>query len=159
MLKCSRLNTLLTLLTLGLFACSSEKEVIVDPNAPAREIAIHGNDSMKFDITLIEAKPGEKLKIALTNTGKMPAQSMAHNWILLKPMISEDIAALATNALMNGPGYLPTDQSEIIIHTKMLGPGESDTVEFNAPTKKGTYPFICSFPGHYMTMKGEMIVK
>jgi azurin len=30
-------------------------------------------------------------------------------------------------------------------------------VTFTAPAK-GTYPYICTFPGHYQTMKGVMTV-
>ena len=158
-MKNYQLNIILSILAVGLFSCSSEKEVVVDPNAPAREITINGTDQMQFDVGIITAKPGEKLKIVMSNVGKMPAQSMSHNWVLLKPMLSEDIAELANEAVQHGPEYLPADMSSVIVHTKMCGPGESDTVEFNAPTKKGHYPYICSFPGHYMTMKGEMVVQ
>ena len=39
----------------------------------------------------------------------------------------------------------------------MIGGGESDTITFTAP-KKGSYTYICTFPGHYGLMKGVLIV-
>ena len=41
---------------------------------------------------------------------------------------------------------------------KLIGGGEETTVTFDAPAK-GTYDFICSFPGHYALMKGKFIVE
>ena len=51
-----------------------------------------------------------------------------------------------------------SDRDQVIAHTKLIGGGESDTITFDAP-EKGTYEFICSFPGHYMSMKGKLIIK
>ena len=36
--------------------------------------------------------------------------------------------------------------------------GESDRLNFNAPTTPGEYNFVCSFPGHYVRMYGVMLV-
>jgi azurin len=47
----------------------------------------------------------------------------------------------------------------IIVFTKLLGPGESDTITFNAPAA-GVYDYICTFPGHVILgMRGKMTVK
>jgi azurin len=55
--------------------------------------------------------------------------------------------------------YIPaSEESSIIAHTKMLGGGESDTIEFTAPAK-GSYEYLCSFPGHYALMRGVLIVE
>ena len=42
--------------------------------------------------------------------------------------------------------------------TKLLKPGESDTITFTAPPA-GTYPFICTYPGHYPKMQGKLIAE
>jgi azurin len=57
--------------------------------------------------------------------------------------------------------YVPTVKPKrVLASTKLLGPGESHTVRFYAPTKPGRYVFICSFPGHFQVgMKGELIVE
>ncbi|MDQ5977348.1 MAG: hypothetical protein QG602_320, partial [Verrucomicrobiota bacterium] len=45
-------------------------------------------------------------------------------------------------------------------HTKLLGPKQSEEIVFTAPAEAGEYPFICSFPAHFIAgMKGVMVVK
>ena len=124
-----------------------------------RVIEITGNDAMKYSISEIVAKPGEALEVQLTNIGELPKAAMSHNWVLLKPMSDADIATFAMAAMPKAPEYLPDDKSAILAHTKTLGSKETDTVDFNAPTEPGEYPFICTFPGHYALMKGKLIVK
>ena len=48
-----------------------------------RAIEITGNDTMKFSLTEIAAKPGEKLSVTLVNLGTTPKFSMGHNWVLV----------------------------------------------------------------------------
>jgi azurin len=115
---------------------------------------------MKFNIVEVRAKPGEALAVTLKNQGTMPKFSMGHNWVLLTEGV--DIVAFANDAGMAAKtDYVPTAyRDRIIASTKLLGPGESDTVIFYAPTKPGRYVFICSFPGHFQVgMKGELIVE
>lgn len=40
----------------------------------------------------------------------------------------------------------------------MLDNGQSEVLEFNAPDKPADYEFVCTFPGHYMLMRGIMKV-
>jgi azurin len=47
---------------------------------------------------------------------------------------------------------------KVIAHTKILGPGESQTIELIAPSA-GTYDYLCTFPTHAVFMHGRMIVK
>ena len=55
--------------------------------------------------------------------------------------------------------YIPPDAlDQIIAHTKLLGPGETDTIEFDAPGP-GSYPFLCTFPGHVALMSGTLVVQ
>lgn len=128
--------------------------------ASGRAVEITANDTMKFSITEIHAKPGEPLSVTLKNVGTTPKFSMGHNWILLKT--GTNLEAFTTEAMTAAAtDYVPASQKEqIIAHTKLLGPKESDTATFNAPAAPGRYPFLCSFPGHYQVgMKGELIVE
>ena len=142
----------------------TDKSAATDKNAmtPAsgRVVEITGNDTMKFSVTEIRAKPGESLTVKLTNVGTMPKLSMGHNWVLLKAanLVDPVIAAAPQAASTN---YVPdSHKNDIIAHTKLLGPKESDSVTFQAPKEPGHYPFFCSFPGHYQVgMKGELIVE
>ena len=54
--------------------------------------------------------------------------------------------------------FIPEDK-RILQATKLLDPNSSETLRFLAPDKPGIYPYLCTFPGHWVLMKGEMIVK
>lgn len=128
--------------------------------AEGRPVEITGNDTMKFNVETIRAQPGEALAVTLRNIGTMPKFSMGHNWVLLDA--GTDLAAFANAAASAAKtDYLPASaKDQILAATKLLGPKESDTVVFTAPTKPGRYVYLCSFPGHYQVgMKGELIVE
>lgn len=128
-------------------------------SSDAKAFEITGNDAMQFNVTEMAVAPGQTVKLSLKNVGKLPAQAMSHNWVLLSTGNWDDVAKLAMDAATKAPTYLPADQSAILAHTKMLGPGESDSIEFTAPTTPGEYWYICTFPGHFALMKGKLIVK
>ena len=125
-----------------------------------RPIEIVGNDTMKFSVTEISAKPGEKLTITLVNLGTTPKFSMGHNWVLVLPMPDvQPFLTAAAEAVTTD--YVPqgTQKDRILAATKLLGPNERDTVTFTAPTTPGRYDFFCTFPGHYQVgMRGVLIV-
>jgi len=142
----------------------SDAPVATEPTAAVpsangvREIEITANDSMKFSVTEIRAQAGEKLRVTMTNMGNMPKQAMGHNWVLLVPMDDAAVTALAQSAAANTPEYVPADAAKIVVYTKLLGPKQTDTVEFAAPATPGEYPFVCTFPGHAALMRGKLIV-
>lgn len=129
------------------------------PATSGRTLELSADDTMKFSATQFTAAPGETLRLTLTNKGKIPKQAMAHNWVLLKPMSDVEVNAFGMKASTTPPDYLPADRSSVLVHTRMLGPGESDTIAFTAPATPGMYPFLCTFPGHFALMKGTLIVK
>ncbi|MEM9391297.1 MAG: plastocyanin/azurin family copper-binding protein, partial [Bacteroidota bacterium] len=53
--------------------------------------------------------------------------------------------------------YIP-ESDDILIHTALIGGGETTTITFEAPVK-GSYEFLCSFPGHWGLMRGKFIVE
>ena len=138
-----------------------ERPAFPAASADAKEgvIVIEGNDQMKYNKTEIRVKAGEKVKLTLKHVGKMDKQVMGHNWALLAK--DADVATIGNAAAMAADNdYIPADMADkIIAHTKMIGGGQSDTIEFNAPTEPGTYTFMCTFPGHYALMKGQFIVE
>lgn len=128
--------------------------------ASGRAVKITANDTMKFNVTEIHAKAGEALAVTLANEGAIPKFSMGHNWVLFTTNV--DWAAFNADAAMAAAtDYIPAAyRDRILAHTKLLGPKESDTALFYAPTMPGRYPFICSFPGHMQVgMKGDLIVE
>lgn len=128
--------------------------------AAPREIVLTAGDNMKYNVTGLEAAPGETLHVTLTNIGTMPKEAMGHNWILLKA--GSDAAAFsAAAATAKDSEYVPASlQDEILAHIELLGPRKSGEVTFTAPAQPGQYPYLCSFPAHYLTgMKGSLVVK
>jgi azurin len=126
-----------------------------------RAIEITATDNMKFNVTEIAAKPGEKLSVTLVNLGTTPKFSMGHNWVLLAAGI--DVSQfLITAAEAVTTEYVPAAAGgdRILAATKLLGPKERDTVTFAAPGAPGRYEFLCSFPGHFQVgMRGVLIVQ
>lgn len=158
----TRTLPLLAIATVLLVACNKPAPTAPAPAvnpADGRAIEITADDTMKYSVTEIRATPGEKLVIVLKNIGRMPKQAMAHNWVLLKPMDDSAAGALAMAASSRLPDYLPADLSAVLAHTKMLGSGESDALKVTAPTEPGTYPYLCTFPGHFALMRGKLIVQ
>ena len=122
-------------------------------------LAIEGNDLMKYNVT--ELKVGADctdVELTLKHVGKLPKQTMGHNWVLAK---TTDYTAVANAGMAAGldKDYLPVDDKRIIAHTKVIGGGESTSVKFPVSklTKGGDYTFFCSFPGHYGLMRGKFI--
>jgi azurin len=130
-----------------------------DANAVAT-LEFTANDSMKFNLTRAEVKAGQEVKVIFTNIGSMPKAAMGHNWVLLKK--GTDIEAFDKAAIgAAATDYVPAALADqIIAHTKLLGPKQTDEITFKAPTEPGEYPFLCSFPAHFQAgMKGVLVVK
>lgn len=129
-----------------------------DKAGSPRVIEISGNDQMKFSLATLEAKAGEDLKVIFTNAGTLPKEAMGHNWVLLKA--GTDVNAFATAAMTSkATDYIPAGMKDkVIANTPVLGPKQKAEVAFKAPAA-GTYTYICSFPGHYMIMRGTLTVK
>lgn len=140
------------------------------PKAPAaakagtvkagRTIQLTGGDDMKFNLTTIEAKPGETLHIVLKSIGTIPKIAMGHNFVALK--LGADVTEFV-KASMNARDteFVPAAlKAQVLAATKLAGPGETVEVTFKVPAKAGSYPYMCTFPGHYAAgMKGMLVVK
>ena len=130
------------------------------PTDPVRVIDIVGTDDMKYSVTAIKARRGETLQIRLTSKGTIPKIAMAHNVVVLK--IGTDIAKLLKDgAPSRATDFIPpTMMNAVLAKTPFAGPGETVQVTFTVPAQPGSYPFICTFAGHYQAgMKGTLIVK
>ena len=54
--------------------------------------------------------------------------------------------------------YVP--KSKKVLHaTRMVAPLSAESLRFIAPKEPGEYPYLCTFPGHWIIMKGTMVVK
>ena len=128
--------------------------------AEPRVVKLKGLDAMQYDVKVIQATPGEALKVTLTTVSSMAKAEMSHNFVLLAKGTNADSFAME-GAMARDNGYIPKSKAaSILAQTKLAGGGESVEVTFNAPKEPGEYMYICTFPGHYIGgMKGKLIVK
>lgn len=110
---------------------------------------------MRYDVAEFTVAPGAEVKIVLENVDDMP-----HNLVFFQA--GTDVVA-ATNKNMEKPeealkrNWLP-DDPRMLAHSKMVDPKATDEFVFKAPEKAGVYPYVCTFPGHALTMQGKMRV-
>ena len=123
-------------------------------------VKMTGNDRMKFSLESFSVPAGSPVKVVFNNVGKMPKAAMGHNVVFLAAEANTNAFAAAA-ASARETDYIPEQlQDQILIATKLLGPGETDTIEFTAPKTPGEYAFLCSFPAHaYAGMVGVMVVE
>jgi len=117
---------------------------------------ISGNDLMQYDKQELDVPGGcAQVTITLHHAGKLPAQAMGHNWVLVN---SADVVAVANAGMTAGlqNNYLPPGDKRVLASTKVVGGGETASVTFaTSILKKGAaYTFLCTFPGHNALMRG-----
>lgn len=119
-------------------------------------------ERMRFTKEQFSVRPGQSVKVHFTNP-----DATDHNWVLVQPG-SVDIVGSAANEMAKNPANMASDfipdsqRDSIIAHSRMIGPtrkSKTDVIRFKAPVIPGDYPYICTFPGHWVIMKGLMRVE
>ena len=125
-----------------------------------RTVEITGADDMKYSVTSIPAKPGETLRIRLVSKGTLPKIAMAHNVVVLK-LGSKQIDFVNAAAMARATDFIPAEmKDQVLAATTLAGPGETVETTLKVPTTPGSYPFVCTFPGHFAAgMRGTIVVK
>lgn len=120
-------------------------EVIIKPD-PANPLA--------YDTKTIAVKAGQTVKLTFNNTH--PTLPQPHNFVLGKLGVDKGkMLGIAMSAMtLVDKGYIP-DSQDILAHTKLIQPNQSETIEFVVPTA-GEYHYICTFPGHGAIMNGVL---
>ncbi len=111
-------------------------------------------ERMMYDVKELTVKPGKKVKLTFANPDFMP-----HNMLLVKPGKADDVGlkAIALGASGFDVGFVP-QSDDILWSIKLVDHGQEEVINFTAPTSEGAYPYICSFPGHHLLMRGTLIV-
>ena len=122
-----------------------------------REVRIDTISGLKYSKTLIEAKPSEPLVLKLKNVDAMP-----HNLVIIEPGSTKKVGE-ASFKMISDPkagekNYAP-NLDEVLHIIPVIEPGKTHALHFRAPEKPGDYPYICTFPGHWMAMQGILRVK
>jgi azurin len=112
---------------------------------------------MKFTQTTIAARPGQRVEITLNNTDDMPHNIVIFRRGTLAEYEKELFGSLNETeraAARVRPGFAERARGLAAAER-----GESDVVTFDAPAEPGEYPFVCSFPGHWATMRGVLRIE
>ena len=136
----------------------SMKNITVEPKTWSNKIDIAIELStapgLKFDQSNITVLAGSKVKLTFNNTDDMP-----HNFLLIAQNKEDEVGIAASKLGLDGAAldYVPKTE-DVIAHTNLLAPNEIESIYFTAPLVPGPYPFLCTFPGHYLTMRGILTV-
>ncbi|GAB5559847.1 MAG: hypothetical protein SynsKO_14940 [Synoicihabitans sp.] len=124
----------------------------IDTDARIIDLASTGI-TLAYDKTEIRARAGERLAIRYTN-----ASDMIHNIVLVRSdadIQPVGVAAIAARA----DEFIPASEAtRILAHSRLAYPGDVVVMEFTVPAP-GTYPYICTFSGHFTMMQGKLIVE
>ncbi len=116
------------------------------------EIASVG-DTMYFDKKTLTVPTGAEVHLTLKNNGKLAV--MQHNWVLVKKGAEAKVALAGMEKAPDAGFVVPS--SDVLAYTPLAPPQKTVEVTFTAPAP-GDYPYICTFPGHYVVMKGVLTV-
>ena len=111
---------------------------------------------MIYDKERIAVQAGKPVEFRFTNTDSMP-----HNFAITIPGALEEVGKLAeaTGTAEDAieRHYIPkTDK--VLLASRLLQPGETQALTYEAPKKPGIYPYVCTYPGHWQRMYGALYV-
>ncbi len=146
---------------------------IVEPKATGKDAQFDKQENLKlvkvscipermlFSTQQFSVTVGQPVKIVFTNE-----DATDHNLVIVKPGALAEVG-MAANEMARDPrnaasDFIPPDKADRILHaTPMIGPSRSAKIailRFTAPDEPGIYPFVCTFPGHWVVMNGVMVV-
>jgi putative heme-binding domain-containing protein len=118
-------------------------------------------ERMQFTVKQFVVTLGQPVKLVFTNP-----DATNHNLLIVRPDALEEVG-MAANAMAKDPknansDFIPAEKQALILQASpMIGPTRKSRVHvmrFAAPTTPGIYPYVCTFPGHWVVMKGDMVV-
>jgi sugar phosphate isomerase/epimerase len=141
----------------GASAVVPAQPVSWEAGAAGRELEVKVVPGLRFDRTELRARRGERLSLRFLNPDVMP-----HNWVLAAAGERDRLGTMA-DAIISDPRavarhYIP-EGSPVLVHTPLVAAGGNCVIHFHAPSDPGRYPFLCTFPGHWRLMQGELVIE
>ncbi|PAW63197.1 MAG: hypothetical protein B9S34_14780 [Opitutia bacterium Tous-C1TDCM] len=113
-------------------------------------------EQMRYDVPRLVVQAGKAFEIIFDNPDVMP-----HNLVVVKPGTREKVGQIAQSmtpdADRQGRAYVP-ESNDVIAATKLLEAGQSETLKMRPIAEEGVYEFVCTFPGHWAVMYGQLVV-
>jgi putative heme-binding domain-containing protein len=113
-------------------------------------------EQMLFDKRKFVVEAGRPVQVVLENP-----DAMQHNLVIVRPGAMEEIGKMAEKMppVPDAEGRLHVpDSPQVLWATKLLSTGEKAKLSFEAPAQPGEYPYLCTYPGHWLRMNGFMVV-
>lgn len=122
---------------------------------------IEGNDAIQFNMSEIHVSSScDSFTLTLKHVGTLAKTVMGHNWVLTATPDYEAVAQAGQAAGIEN-NHVPPGDARVLASTALVGGGEETSVTFDPSALEagGDYTYFCSFPGHYVLMKGKLIVE
>jgi azurin len=131
-----------------------------EAEAEACAVTVEVRDALDFSLKEITVDSScEAFTLTLKHVGKMPVSAMGHNWVLTR---TEDFNGAVTDGQRSGidNNFVKPGDERVLAATKVIGGGEETTISFDPAILEpgGDYTFFCSFPAHFVLMRGKLIV-
>ncbi|HPI10214.1 MAG TPA: plastocyanin/azurin family copper-binding protein [Catalimonadaceae bacterium] len=122
---------------------------------PDKTLTLGTTPGMRYDQTLLEVRPGQKVRLIFNNY-----DDMQHNIVIVKPGSMDKVgeAAARLGIAGNKLNYVP-DMDQVLFHSAIIQPTSNESIYFEVPSFEGDYGFVCTMPGHYMVMRGILRVR
>lgn len=125
---------------------------------PARLELTAPEGVMRFAETTLHAFAGQDIHVDFVNL-----HPDLHNAVFLQPGTNVDGFGAALDLYMTDPGssdteYVPPDRQQDVVGSTGVLPQNERTIAMLGALAAGSYPFVCSVPGHWAVMKGTLTV-
>ena len=117
-------------------------------------VSVQGEEGLKFSVTSFDVRAGARVRLDFAN-----ASDMLHNLVIVRPGSAARVAEASLRLGLDGTrlDYVPR-MNEVLFHSAIVAPQQSETIYFQVPLVPGEYTYLCSFPGHGTVMQGTMRV-
>src|SRR5207248_11336170 len=99
-------------------------------------------EQMRYDTTRIVVEAGKPFEIIFENTDMMP-----HNLVIVEPGAREEVGMAAQTMSptpdKQGRAFVPKSK-KIIASTRLIEPGQKQTLKLTAPKTAGDYHYVCT---------------
>ncbi|MBI2803551.1 MAG: HEAT repeat domain-containing protein [Planctomycetes bacterium] len=113
-------------------------------------------ERMSYDKEVIVVEKSKAVEFLFENYDLMP-----HNLVIGVPGSMEELGkyaeANAQDPAFQARAFVPKS-NKVLLGSALLQPRELQRLSFFAPDTPGVYPYVCTYPGHWMRMHGALYV-
>ncbi|MCE9529679.1 MAG: discoidin domain-containing protein [Planctomycetes bacterium] len=113
-------------------------------------------ERMAYDKEILVVKAGKPVEFIFENIDLMP-----HNFVIGTPGSMEELGKIA-EATAQSPDaaarHFVPKSPKVLLGSDLLQPRDAQKLSFIAPKEPGVYPYVCTYPGHWMRMHGALYV-